>query len=116
MKKIHVENLEAFAPLVTEQIKELASKSDREILIGLPGGRGSVAVVAGIVGCDDALLKRLRLYLVDERLEGATNLDTLFAVGLRDAIESGRFHASQLHVVSLGESFIPSGNNLTYYI
>ena len=37
---------------------------------------------------------------------------TLFDVGLRNAIESGRFHASQLHVVSLGESFIPSGKQL----
>lgn len=112
MKKIHVDTPESFAPLVAGQIQQIAADNDREILIGIPGGRGAVSVVAGLLQCDDNLLMRVRLYLVDERLEGATNLDTLFDVGLRTAIDAGRFSPSQIHVVQLDRPFVSTGRPL----
>lgn len=98
--------------MVASHIAQVAQKNDREISIGLPGGRGAVSVVAGLLLCDDELLTRVNLYLVDERLEGRTNLETLMDVGLRDAIAAGRFSTSRLHVATIDQPFVPSGENL----
>lgn len=112
MKRIHVDNPQAFAHMVTSHIQQVSEGNDREILIGVPGGRGAVAVVEGLLECEDSLLKRIRLFLVDERLEGATNLETLLDVGLRAAIESGRFRFSQIQVLEIGKQFVPTGLQL----
>lgn len=98
--------------MVASHIAQVAQGNDREISIGLPGGRGAVSVVAGLLLCDDELLTRVNLYLVDERLEGRTNLETLMDVGLRDAIAAGRFSTSRLHVATIDQPFVPSGENL----
>lgn len=112
MKKIRIDSPGEFAPLVASHIAQVAQGNDREISIGLPGGRGAVSVIAGLLLCDDELLKRVSLYLVDERLEGRTNLETLMDVGLRDAIAAGRFSTSRLHVATIDQPFVLSGENL----
>ncbi len=112
MKKIVVDDPGRFSPLVASAIQQVAQASDREIAIGVPGGRGAVSVVAGLLQCDSEILKRVHVYLVDERLHGSTNLDTLLDVGLADAIESGTFKRSQIHVPQEGTEFMPHGRNL----
>ncbi|MGI6432550.1 MAG: 6-phosphogluconolactonase [Sphaerochaetaceae bacterium] len=101
MKRIRVSSSEAFAPIVGEELKKIAKRKDGPIRIGLPGGRGSVPVVQGVVNSSSEIVKRIELYLVDERLEGATNKETLLDVGLQDAIDKGTFSLSQLHVPQL---------------
>jgi 6-phosphogluconolactonase/glucosamine-6-phosphate isomerase/deaminase len=112
MKRIQVDNPQAFAHMVTAHIQQVAEGNDREILIGIPGGRGAVAVVAGVLECQDALLKRIQLFLVDERLEGPTNLETLLDVGLSDAIGTGRLRSSQIQVLALNKPFNSTGRPL----
>jgi 6-phosphogluconolactonase len=105
MRHIRVNNSGEFAPIVKEQIKAVGESHNRLIRIAVPGGRGSVPVIQGLLQSDQAILERVILYLVDERLTGATNLDTLMDVGLKEAIEQNRFKREQLKVPSLGSLF-----------
>lgn len=92
--------------MVKNQIEEVASVKEGAIYIALPGGRGAVPVVEGIVALEDSLLKRVALYLVDERLTGSTNRDTLLNVGLQGAIDGGRFSEEQLHSPQIGRAHV----------
>ena len=112
MKKIVVDDPGSFSPLVASQVQSIAQRSDREIAIGLPGGRGAVSVVAGLLQCDPEILKRVQLYLVDERLHGWTNLETLLDVGLQEAIDAGTFRRSQIHLPKQGCDFMSHGRSL----
>lgn len=98
MKTISISNPGEFAPLVTVHIQEALRSHDGQVRIGVPGGRGAIPVIQGLSGCEKELLGRVELYLVDERLTGPTNRDTLLDVGLRQLIEGGGFAEAQLHV------------------
>lgn len=107
-----VSNPGEFSPLVTSHIQAIAQAHGGPIRIGLPGGRGAVSVVKGLVQCDSEILKRVQLYLVDERLTGSTNHDTLMDVGLQEAINNNLFSDAQLHVPQLNTPFLPRGKTL----
>ncbi len=107
-----VQHPEAYSAVVTAQIQQVAQRSDREILIGVPGGRGAVAVIGGIVQCPPAVLKRVHLYLVDERITGSRNLDTLLNTGLQQIIDQGIFRRSQIHLPQEGHPFVASSQQL----
>ncbi|MFA7671607.1 MAG: 6-phosphogluconolactonase [Sphaerochaetaceae bacterium] len=105
MKKIRVKNPAEFGSIVAAQIKKVGALSGNKIRIGVPGGRGSVPVIEGILECDRELLDRVVLYLVDERLEGETNRQTLMNVGLQKAIDEKRFSESSLIIPNLEGKF-----------
>jgi 6-phosphogluconolactonase len=112
MKRIIVQNPEDFSPLVASHIRQAAEASSREIAIGIPGGRGAIPVVAGILQCEPDVLQRVQLYLVDERLSGDKNVDTLLDVGLQQAIDAGLFSHSQIHSPHVGTPFMNSKRGL----
>ena len=111
MKKIRVSQPKEAAPLVTSHIREVAKGKEGTINIALPGGRGAVPVVEGSLALEDQLLQRVSLILVDERLTGSTNRDTLLNVGLREAIEKGRFKEEQLNTPELNVPPLKEGEH-----
>ena len=111
MKKIRVSQPKEAAPLVTSHIKGVAQAKEGIINIALPGGRGAVPVVEGILALEDQLLQRISLHLVDERLTGSTNRDTLLNVGLQEAISEGRFKEEQLNTPQLNVPPLKEGEH-----
>lgn len=105
MKHIMTSNPGEFAPLVTSHIQQAGASHDGAIRIGVPGGRGSVPVIQGLTGCEQDILERVELFLVDERLTGPANRDTLLDVGLRQLVSEGRFDEARLHVPRIGVPF-----------
>ena len=65
------------------------------ITIGIPGGRSVRHIIAALAALIDEQLDRIRLLLVDERLEGEKNIDTIMESGLADLIAAGRFSSNQ---------------------
>lgn len=61
-----------------------------------------------MLALDDELLKRIRLYLLDERLSGELNADTLLEAGLDKAIENNRFAKTSLVIPSVGKPLLES--------
>lgn len=90
--------------VVYEDLKELMHTKRGRISLALAGGRSASYLVRAILLLDPADLNRLDLFLVDERLEGELNLDTLLSSGLGSAIEQGVFLTSQLHIPSVGNT------------
>lgn len=105
MKTLRVTNPKEFAHLVVQHVQKVSVQKEGTIRIGLPGGRGTVPVVEGLISLDKTILKRVELYLVDERLSGSTNKNTLMEVGLKEAIAKGDFSETQLHIPSLDAPF-----------
>ncbi|MFA7371919.1 MAG: 6-phosphogluconolactonase [Sphaerochaetaceae bacterium] len=112
MKKFKVNAPKEAVAVVKGHIEEVATNKEGPIHIALPGGRGATVVVEGLVSLDQQTLSRVVLYLVDERLTGATNRDTLMDVGLKEAIEQGRFREEQLHLPQLNTPFMAAGTQL----
>lgn len=92
--------------LVRTHIEEIAKRKDELIHIGLPGGRSAGHLIQGMLGLDDSVFKRIRLYLLDERLSGELNSDTLMEAGLDKAVESKRFAKSSLTVPRVGKPLL----------
>jgi 6-phosphogluconolactonase/glucosamine-6-phosphate isomerase/deaminase len=88
--------------VVHEDLKRLVRSKSGRIALALPGGRSASYLVRAILLLDPADLNRLDLFLVDERLEGELNRDTLLSSGLGSAIEQGVFFTSQLHIPAVG--------------
>ena len=112
MKKIFIEGLAALSPLVLAQLDNVASQHEGLIRIGVPGGRSAAPLIQGLLCAQDQLLSRVRLYLVDERVCGDKNQDTLLAVGFAQAIAEGRMTSAQLVVPRLNEPLLPEGDQL----
>jgi len=112
MKKIYIEGLAALSNLVLAQLDQVASQHEGYIRIGVPGGRSAAPLIQGLLSAQDQLLARVRLYLVDERVSGDRNADTLMAVGLAKAIAEGRMTGSQLIVPQLDKPLLPEGEQL----
>jgi len=112
MKKIFIEGLAALSPLVLAQLDQVAAQHEGVIRIGVPGGRSAAPLIQGLLAAQDPVLSRVRLYLVDERLSGDRNTDTLMAVGLAQALAEGRMTADQLVVPRLDEPLLREGEHL----
>ncbi len=93
---------EDLSVVVHEDLKRLVRSKSGRIALALPGGRSASYLVRAILLLDPADLNRLDLFLVDERLEGELNRDTLLSSGLGSAIEQGVFLSSQLHIPAVG--------------
>jgi len=93
---------EKLKEVVHEDLKQLVHSKRGKISLALPGGRSASYLVQSLLLLDPAELNRIDLYLVDERLEGELNLDTLLSAGLGSAIEQGVFLNSQLHIPKAG--------------
>jgi 6-phosphogluconolactonase len=102
MKTLRITESTAFSALVANDLKALAAKKEGHIHIALPGGRSAASIIEAIVAVPDILF-RTTLYLVDERLEGERNSDTLLDVGLQVAFDRGLMDRTQLKVPAVGE-------------
>ncbi|HKL56759.1 MAG TPA: hypothetical protein VJ854_00040, partial [Sphaerochaeta sp.] len=103
MKKLKIHGTNELEQLVRTHIEAVAKEKDELIHIGLPGGRSVSHIIQGMLGLDDSIFKRLRLYLLDERLSGELNADTLLDAGLDKAIEDKRIARSSLTVPKVGK-------------
>lgn len=106
MKKHTIHGTNELEQLVRTHIEAVARHKDGLIRIGLPGGRSVRHIIQGMLGLDDAIFKQIRLYLLDERLSGELNSDTLLEAGLERAIQDKRFARSSLVVPSVGEPLL----------
>lgn len=103
MRIERIEHPQDLSQLVEQDIVQLSVQKAGTLCIALPGGRSAQYIVKGLLSVDKDIQKRIRLYLVDERLEGEHNLDTLVQAGLTDA-----FALSQLSIPVPGEELPPS--------
>ncbi|MFW6230703.1 MAG: 6-phosphogluconolactonase [Nanoarchaeota archaeon] len=80
-------------------VKMLLESTEKEgnIHIGLPGGRSIIPIIEAWKDLGDNLLKRLHLYLVDERLEGEKNAGTIQKHLLDELVKDGRIGEEQVH-------------------
>jgi len=106
MKKLHIHETQELEDLVRLHIEEVATKKKGVIRIGLPGGRSASSLIRGMLALDDALLTRIRLYLLDERLSGELNADTLLQAGLDKAIETKLFDKTSLIIPKVGKPLL----------
>lgn len=106
MKKLVLTDIEDLAALVQAQIEEVSRTSAETIRIGIPGGRSAAFLIEGMLRLPDAILSRVHLYLLDERLSGERNLDTLLASGLAQAMEAGRFKKGSLSIPEVGKPLL----------
>ena len=78
----------------------LNTNAGRTLVIGLPGGRSISGAITGIAMLKDSELNHLQIQLIDERVSGEKNYDTLMNAGMRNLIESGRIRADQFRTVT----------------
>ena len=104
-----IDSSELFIQPVASLVEDISSLQTGPIRIGVPGGRGAKSVVQGILSLEKDILSRVELYLIDERLSGETNRETLLSYGLQSAIEKGLFLTTQLIIPILGTPFIKNG-------
>lgn len=112
MRKITVDGTGEFGSLVSSHIETMMQCARTTLRIGVPGGRSAAGLVHGILACSPAIVGRITVYLVDERLSGSTNRDTLLHVGLGEAIAKGLFKENQLVVPHAGMPFVEDGGKL----
>ena len=75
------------------------------IRIGIPGGRAAPWIVSAILGLPDDSIQHIILELIDERLSGERNYDTIMHAGIEQAIRAGRVPSSILHTMTPGRSY-----------
>ncbi len=80
---------------IIETIKERAPATGA-LYIGVPGGRSVVHIISALKMLEDDLLKQVHLVLVDERLSGEKNIDTIKMGGLDELIAENRFSETQI--------------------
>lgn len=88
---------------VAQDLISLARQKEGTLHIALPGGRSAQYLFEGLLSLDASIQKRLQLYLVDERLDGETNLATILQAGFEEA-----FELKQLSIPSLGDQLSSS--------
>jgi 6-phosphogluconolactonase/glucosamine-6-phosphate isomerase/deaminase len=106
MKKYIIADRDSLAALVRSHIEQAGAAGDRLIRIGVPGGRSADPIVQGVLAVKAPVRERVRLYLVDERLQGDRNEQTLLDAGLRQAFAAGKMQVGQLIVPSAGRPLI----------
>lgn len=96
------EELEEYALL---RIRDALSRKEKgSISIGLPGGRSIGSVVRAIKRLTGQELKGVTLQIIDERLTGEKNIDTLLDAGLGNLLEEGVMQSSQIKNLFPGSS------------
>ncbi len=85
--------------MVRDDLLSLSQEKSGTLLIGLPGGRSASHLINAMLTLPSESLGRIRLYLIDERLEGERNEDTLREAGLQKALDQG----TTLTIVSEGK-------------
>lgn len=113
MKKIMIHDTHELQQLVRTHIESIAGQKEGSIRIGLPGGRSAKHLVQAMLGLENSLFQRVRLYLLDERLTGELNKDTLLQAGLDKAIEDKRFDRTRLVIPRVGEPLL-EGSDLQF--
>ena len=103
METAYLHCLDDLALLVHDDLIDCARMHDGLMPVGISGGRSAKPLIQGLLSCPSELLSRLRLYLVDERLEGETNLSTLLDAGLRDVFAQGLLKPEQLIIPQKGK-------------
>lgn len=96
MNRVQLQHSSALQNLVKSHVESVSRQKEGLIHIGLPGGRSAKQLVLGLLALEDDILSRIRLYLLDERLSGERNSDTLLEAGLAKAIEDERFNPNNL--------------------
>ena len=102
MKTIRIPSDEALIALVSEDLASLGREKEGLLHIALPGGRSAASVVKALLSLPE-LLQRITLYLVDERLEGERNIDTLYEAGLDEAFRRSLMQREQVRIPTVGE-------------
>ncbi|HNZ95339.1 MAG TPA: 6-phosphogluconolactonase, partial [Sphaerochaeta sp.] len=83
MKIVRRSNQEELLELFKREIETIRQQKPEGLIhIALAGGRSMSAAVRAILAQDSNTQDRMRFYLVDERLEGDKNKDTLLNEGL----------------------------------
>ncbi len=82
MRIEYIEQAEDLSSIVANDIIGLSKQKEGTLHIALAGGRSAQYIVQGLLSVEPAIQKRVQLHLVDERLEGETNRDTLIDAGL----------------------------------
>jgi 6-phosphogluconolactonase len=112
MNTLRCKSLEDFSIHVTRIVEDKSHTVSAPIAIGVPGGRGAKSIVDGVLRLDDSLLARLTFYLVDERLSGETNRQTLYDYGFQKAINQKRMRRDQLIIPNEGHPFLLGHHHL----
>ncbi|MGD1832420.1 MAG: 6-phosphogluconolactonase [Sphaerochaetaceae bacterium] len=112
MKTRTFKDLSDFARYVPLILKEKLDSVPRTVTVGIPGGRGAESIVTGALSLSDEDLSRLSFYLVDERLSGLTNEQTLLDYGFKKAFEENRMRSGQLVILEEGRSFMERNQTL----
>lgn len=87
-----------FEHILRDDLLSLSQEKQGPLHIALPGGRSVSPLMRALLSLPEETLGRTHLYLVDERLEGERNEDTLREAGLQAALDQG----ATLSVVSEG--------------
>jgi 6-phosphogluconolactonase/glucosamine-6-phosphate isomerase/deaminase len=81
--------------LLERMHKTMASTAKNPFIIGIPGGRSAAHIIKAAENLSDKELSRTFFILVDERLSGKSNYQTLLDYGLQHLITSGRVKQEQ---------------------
>lgn len=106
MKIQSIHTTKELEQLVLTHIEHVAKEKEGPVRIALPGGRSAKSLIQGMLGLEDGVFSRLRLYLLDERLSGELNSDTLLESGLDKAIEDQRFAKDSLIIPRVGKPLL----------
>jgi 6-phosphogluconolactonase/glucosamine-6-phosphate isomerase/deaminase len=88
---------------VENHLQTLLQSKDGRLHLGVSGGRSASYLIEGLLRLSNEQLRNIDLYLVDERLEGERNLDSLLAYGLENAIKTRTLKEKQIHIPKVGE-------------
>ncbi|MGH0052119.1 MAG: 6-phosphogluconolactonase [Sphaerochaetaceae bacterium] len=74
---------------IREDLYSLSREKSGSLYLALPGGRSAGYLVKALLTLPKDVLVRTHLFLIDERLEGERNEDTLMKAGLKTALDKG---------------------------
>lgn len=103
MKTLRIASQEAYSAMVADDLSTLSKSKEGNLHIAVPGGRSARSLIAAVLA-SSSVARRTILYLVDERLEGERNVDTLLEAGLKDAFDNDVMESHQLKVPHPGKS------------
>jgi 6-phosphogluconolactonase/glucosamine-6-phosphate isomerase/deaminase len=97
--RLTVEHIEAeqipgiLHTLITDALKQ---RGNGKLRTAIPGGRTAQLIIEAVSRLSEEELKRIELYLVDERLSGERNDQALLDYGLQSLIDTHMFSGEQL--------------------
>ncbi len=86
---VKIVNTQDLVSLVQKDIESLSVQKEGDLYIALPGGRSAASLIEAMLNLPSQVVQRIRLFLVDERLEGEKNIDTLLEAGLQNLLDNG---------------------------